>query len=92
MKLVKFFRDAKYKLFFVLGLIVVVVLLLDYQFCKWVPNFFFLDSFTKDNVEAYWKAIISIGTAGISLLTIFQTSDKFFHENVFIMRIRKKKQ
>lgn len=80
MKLIKFLGDAKYKLFFGGGLIVVVLLLLDYQFCKIVPNFFFLDDFTKDNVEAYWKAIISIGTAVISLLVFFQTSDKFFHE------------
>lgn len=80
MKLVEFLRDAKYKLVFLGWFILTVVLLLDYQFCKWVPNFFFLDSFTKDNVEAYWKAIISIGTAVISLLTVFQTSDKFFQE------------
>ena len=80
MKLIKFLRDAKYKLFFGGGLIVVVLLLLDYQFFKIVPNFFFLDDFTKDNVEAYWKAIISIGTAVISLLVFFQTSDKLFHE------------
>lgn len=80
MKSIKFLRYAKYKLFFGGGLIVVVLILLDYQFCKVIPNFFFLDSFTKENVEAYWKAIISIGVAVISLLTFFQTSDKFFHE------------
>ncbi len=70
----------KYKMIFVSWIIFNVVLLLDYQFCKLVPNFFFLNSFTKDNVEAYWKAIISIGAVVISLLTFFQTSDKFFHE------------
>lgn len=80
MKIVKFPRKFKYRVVCVVEIIVIVILLLDYKFEKVVPNFFFLGDFTKDNVEAYWKAIISIGTAVFSLLTFFQASDKFCHE------------
>ena len=76
----KFSRNKKYYIFFLSGFIVIVLLFLDYRFGKVVPNFFFLDSFTKQDVVAYWKGIISVVVAMISLLTFFQTSDKFFHE------------
>lgn len=58
----------------------IILLVLDYQYNKVIPNFFFLGDFTKDNVEAYWKAVISVVATVISLLTLLQTFDKFFLE------------
>lgn len=79
MKLFKRLENVKYLIigFLVLGIIVV---LLDYGFERIIPNFFFLDSFSKDDVKDYWKAVINIVVVVISLVTLLQASDKFFLE------------
>ena len=64
----------------IIVLLAIVVLLYDYGHNRMVPQFFFLGSFSRENVVDYWSGVIKVATVVITFLTFVLTVKKFFFE------------
>lgn len=75
-----------------IGILIIVlgIILVDYSFNKVIPNFIFINEFSKLDANAYWTGGISIFTIMLSIVTIFQTTDKILFEKRFQLEIQKR--
>lgn len=73
-------EQKKFSAILVIITFIILALLVDYGNQKVIPNFFYLNTFTKADAGEYWSAVIKIVVVVVSLLTFWQTSDKFFFE------------
>lgn len=64
----------------IIVLLAILGLLYDYGHNRVVPQFFFLGSFSRENVVDYWSGVIKVATVVITFLTFVLTVQKFFFE------------
>lgn len=64
----------------IIVLLAILGLLYDYGHNRVVPQFFFLGSFSRENVVDYWSGVIKVATVVITFLTFVLTVKKFFFE------------
>lgn len=83
-------EEKKYRSLLIFGLVIILIVIYDYMNGKVIPNIFFLNKFSIDNVEAYWKGVISLFTVYISWITFQQTIEKHFFEKKSYAEMQKK--
>lgn len=83
-------ENKKYRRLMMLGISLICCVIIDYACLKKIPNFIYNNNYVQDNITDYWKGVISIFVAYMSLVTFWQTVDKYVFEKRSYAEIQRK--